>query len=87
MTNHMIGEDILNCCYLQVISVDATSGGLCVSVCTANKLQVWDTRQGVLRVSKDSCLHHKVQSCYEIDWEFHERSVFKYVKRFCLKTS
>lgn len=32
-----------------VISLDATSGGLCVSVCTGNKLQIWDTRQGLLR--------------------------------------
>lgn len=32
-----------------VKSLDATSGGLCVSVCTENKLQVWDTRHGLLR--------------------------------------
>lgn len=57
-------EAILNCFHLQVISLDATSGGLCVSVCTANKLQIWDTRQGLLRVSQDSCLCGKVWSCY-----------------------
>jgi hypothetical protein len=51
--------------HLQVISLDATSGGLCVSVCTGNKLQIWDTRQGLLRVNLDSHLH-LVQSYYNI---------------------
>ncbi|KAK7865824.1 hypothetical protein R5R35_001281 [Gryllus longicercus] len=32
-----------------VISCDVTPNGLCVSACTDNKLQVWDTKTGVIR--------------------------------------
>jgi len=46
--------------HLQVISLDVTSGGLCVSVCTENKLQIWDTRQGLLMVSQNSHLSQEV---------------------------
>jgi hypothetical protein len=64
VSESQVCEEILNCCS-QIISLDATSGGLCVSICTGNKLHIWDTRQGLLRVSEDSSLHHKIQSCYE----------------------